>query len=105
MNATLSTTGGARAAQGASRFACALGAIVMRTLALVVFVLMSLAEPFLAMALGALSLASFVVAVLFGFILREPFAHRWEVLGASVLFLLAYLLYRALMLGVQRLLA
>lgn len=105
MNVPFPTTAGARAAHRASCISRELVAIVLRAIALLVFVLMSLAEPFLAMALGALSLASFVVAVLFGFILREPFAQRWEVLGASVLFLLAYLLYRALMLGVQRLLA
>jgi hypothetical protein len=78
--------------------------LTIRAAALVLFMLMSLAEPFLAVILGALALACFFVAVLFGFILHMPFQHRWDVLGASVVFLMAYLIYRAVMLGVQRLL-
>ena len=78
--------------------------LALRAVALVAFVLMSLAEPFLAVILGVLALACFFVAVLFGFILHMPFQHRWDVLGASVLFVMAYLLFRAIMLGVQRLL-
>ena len=78
--------------------------LALRAVALVVFVLLSLAEPFLAVILGVLALACFCVAVVFGFILHMPFQHRWDLLGASVLFVMAYLLFRAIMLGVQRLL-
>jgi hypothetical protein len=65
---------------------------------------MSMAEPFLAIVLSALALGCFFVAVLFGFIFHAPFPHRWFVLGASVVFLMTYVLYRFVMLGVQRLL-
>jgi hypothetical protein len=84
----------------------ATGALVLmiRACALVLFMVMSLAEPFLAVVLSALAIGCFFVAVLFGFIFHAPFPHRWSVLGASVLFLLLYVLYRFLMQGVQRLL-
>jgi hypothetical protein len=84
----------------------ATGALVfmIRACALVLFLLMSMAEPFLAVVLGALALGCFFVAVLFGFIFHAPFEHRWFVLGASVVFLLLYVTYRFLMQGVQRLL-
>ncbi len=84
----------------------ATGALVLliRACALVVFLVMSMAEPFLAVVLGALAIGCFFVAVLFGFIFHAPFPHRWFVLGASVVFLLLYVLYRFVMQGVQRLL-
>jgi hypothetical protein len=78
--------------------------LALRAVALLAFVLMSLAEPFLAAIFGVLALGCFFDAVLFGFILHMPFQHRWDVLGASVLFVMAYLLFRAIMRGVQRLL-
>lgn len=87
------------------RIASALGVLSLRGAALVLFALMSLAEPFLAVVLGFASLACFSVAMLFGFILHAPFPHRWFVLGASVFFLMLYLAYRFAMLGVQKLLA
>jgi hypothetical protein len=79
--------------------------LTLRGSALVLFALLSLAEPFLAAVLGFASLACFAVAVLFGFILHAPFPHRWFVLGGSVFFLLLYLAFRFVMLGVQKLLA
>ncbi|MGO9682170.1 MAG: hypothetical protein ACLPTZ_06170 [Beijerinckiaceae bacterium] len=84
----------------------ATGALVLmiRACALAIFMVMSLAEPFLAVVLSALAIGCFFVAVLFGFILHAPFPHRWYVLGASVVFLLLYVLYRFAMQGVQRLL-
>ena len=78
--------------------------LIIRASALVLFLAMSLAEPFLSVILSALALGCFFVAVLFGFILHAPFPHRWFVLGASVVFLALYVLYRFLMQGVQRLL-
>jgi hypothetical protein len=82
------------------------GALVLmiRACALVVFMVMSMAEPFLAVLLSALAIGCFFVAVLFGFIFHAPFPHRWYVLGASVVFLLLYVLYRFVMQGVERLL-
>lgn len=84
----------------------ATGALVLmiRACALVVFMMMSMAEPFLAVVLSALAIGCFFVAVLFGFIFHAPFPHRWYVLGASVVFLLLYVLYRFAMQGVQRML-
>ena len=84
----------------------ATGALVLmiRACALVVFMVMSMAEPFLAVVLSALAIGCFFVAVLFGFIFHAPFPHRWFVLGASVVFLMLYVLYRFVMQGVQRLL-
>ena len=84
----------------------ATGAVVLmiRACALVLFMVMSLAEPFLAVVLSALAIRCFFVAVLFGFIFHAPFPHRWYVLGASVVFLLLYVLYRFVMQGVERLL-
>jgi len=78
--------------------------VMIRACALVLFMVMSMAEPFLAVVLSALAIGCFFVAVLFGFIFHAPFPHRWFVLGASVVFLLLYVLYRFVMLGVQRLL-
>ena len=84
----------------------ATGALVLmiRACALVLFMVMSLAEPFLAVMLSALAIGCFFVAVLFGFIFHSSFPHRWYVLGASVVFLLLYVLYRFAMQGVERLL-
>ena len=76
----------------------------IRAVALVAFLLMSLAEPILAVVLSVLAVGCFSVAVLFGFILHAPFSHRWFVLGASVFFLAVYVMFRFLMQGVQRLL-
>jgi len=78
--------------------------LMIRACALIVFLVMSMAEPFLAVVLSALAIGCFFVAVLFGFIFHAPFPHRWYVLGASVVFLLMYVLYRFVMQGVQRLL-
>ncbi|MGH8336967.1 MAG: hypothetical protein ACRETL_09165 [Gammaproteobacteria bacterium] len=75
----------------------------IRATSLVVFLLMSLAEPVLAVVLSGMALACFAVAILFGFILHAPFPHRWFVLGASVVFLASYLLFRFVMLCVERL--
>jgi hypothetical protein len=84
----------------------ATGALVLtiRACALVVFMVMAMAEPFLAVVLSSLAIGCFLVAVLFGFIFHAPFPHRWFVLGASVVFLLLYVLYRFVMQGVERLL-
>jgi hypothetical protein len=79
-------------------------ALMIRACAFVVFLLMSLAEPFLAVVLSALALGCFFVAVLFGFIFHAPFPHRWFVLGASVVFLMLYVLFGLALQGVQRLL-
>jgi predicted membrane protein len=56
----------------------AAGALVLliRACALVLFTVMSLAEPFLAVVLIALALGCFFVAVVFGFIFHAPFHHR-----------------------------
>jgi hypothetical protein len=78
--------------------------LVIRACAFVVFLLMSMAEPFLAVILSTLALGCFLVAVLFGFIFHAPFPHRWFVLGASVVFLALYVLYGVALQGVQRLL-
>ena len=91
----------ARLSAGAATGAIAL---MIRACALVIFMVMSMAEPFLAVVLSVLAIGCFFVAVLFGFILHAPFQHRWHVLGASVVFLLLYVLYRFVMQGVQRLL-
>jgi hypothetical protein len=71
--------------------------------AFVLFLGMAMAEPILAVGLCGMALACFSVAVLFGFILPTPFHHRWFVLGASIAFLGAYLLFRWVMLALERL--
>ncbi len=91
-------------AAGVADAAMGLIVLVIRAAALAVFLVMSLAEPFLAVVLSGLSIGCFVVAVLFGFIFHAPFGHRWFVLGASVVFMSAYVLYRFVMQGVQSLL-
>ena len=78
--------------------------MMIRGCALVVFMVMAMAEPFLAVVLSSLAIGCFLVAVLFGFIFHAPFPHRWFVLGASVVFLMLYVLYRFAMQGVERLL-
>ncbi len=77
--------------------------LMARAAALIIFVLMSLAEPVFAAVLSSLAIGCFFVSVLFGFIFHAPFQHRWFVLGASVVFMLMYFLYRFVMLGVERL--
>lgn len=104
MNKQIANSGIVNAAPFVSSAAKGSLVFVIRGVALVVFVTMSLAEPFLAVGLSALALGCFCVAVLFGFILHAPFPHRWFVLGAGLLFLLLYVLYRFAMQGVQRLL-
>jgi len=104
MNANTPTAGFSPAARTSGVIVAGVVTLALRSVALVLFVLLSLAEPFLAVIFGVLALACFCAAVLFGFILHMPFQHRWDVLGASVLFVMAYLLFRAIMLGVQRLL-
>jgi len=77
-------------------------ALALRVVAAAVFVVMAMAEPFLAVILGACAFGCFFVSVLFGFILRMPFEHRWAVLGIGVGFVLTYVAFRFVMLGVQR---
>lgn len=104
MRNELVETGFARTARISAGAATGALVLMMRTCALILFMAMSMAEPFLAVALSALALGCFFVAVLFGFIFHAPFPHRWFVLGASVVFLMTYVIYRFVMLGVQRLL-
>jgi hypothetical protein len=85
---------------GATVLAAAI--VLLRGLAYGVYILLAAAEPFLAVVLGTLALGCFWVAVIFGFVLKEPFAQRWHVLGASVVFILIYVVYRFIMRGVQR---
>lgn len=68
---------------------------------LVVYTAMALAEPVVGMVLSLFAFASFWVAILFGFVFKMPFAHRWQVLGASIACLLLYGAY----LGLMRLIA
>jgi len=77
-------------------------ALALRVVAAAVFVVMAMAEPFLAVVLGACAFGCFFVSVLFGFILRMPFEHRWAVLGIGVGFVFTYVAFRFVMLGVQR---
>jgi hypothetical protein len=97
-------SGHSRSAQLTGNAATAALVLVIRACAFVVFLLMSMAEPFLAVVLSTLALGCFFVAVLFGFIFHVPFPHRWFVLGASVVFLMVYVLYGVALQGVQRLL-
>jgi len=97
-------SGLSRGARLTGNVATAAFVLVIRACAFVVFLLMSMAEPFLAVVLSALALGCFFVAVLFGFIFHAPFPHRWFVLGASVAFLMLYVLYGLALRGVQRLL-
>jgi hypothetical protein len=100
----IADSGLSRTARFTGSGATAAIALMIRACALVLFMVMSMAEPFLAVVLSALALGCFFVAVLFGFILHAPFPHRWHVLAASVVFLLLYVLYRFVMQGVERLL-
>jgi hypothetical protein len=100
----IANSGLPRTARFTGRAATGAVVLMIRACALVVFMVMSMAEPFLAVVLSALAIGCFFVAVLFGFIFHAPFPHRWFVLGASVVFLLLYVLYRFVMQGVQRLL-
>jgi hypothetical protein len=97
-------SGLSRSARLTGNTATAALVLVIRACAFVVFLLMSMAEPFLAVVLSALALGCFFVAVLFGFIFHAPFPHRWFVLGASVVFLMLYVLYGLALQGIQRLL-
>jgi hypothetical protein len=100
----ITDSGLSRTARFTSGAATGAIALIVRACALVLFMVMSMAEPFFAVVLSALAIGCFFVAVLFGFIFHAPFPHRWHVLGASVVFLLLYVLYRFVMQGVQRLL-
>jgi hypothetical protein len=100
----IADSGLSRTARFTGRAAPGAVVLMIRACALIVFMVMSMAEPFLAVVLSALAIGCFFVAVLFGFIFHAPFPHRWYVLGASVVFLLLYVLYRFVMQGVQRLL-
>jgi CBS domain containing-hemolysin-like protein len=51
-----------------------------------------------------LMIRAFALVVFMVMAMAEPFPHRWYVLGASVVFLMSYVLYRLVMQGVQRLL-
>ena len=104
MKSDIADNGFSRAARLSAGAATGTVVLMIRACALVLFMLMSLAEPFLAVVLSALAIGCFLVAVLFGFIFHAQFPHRWFVLGASVVFLLLYVLYRFVMQGVQRLL-
>ena len=104
MKIDIAESGLARTARQSGSAVTAAIVLLIRACAFVLFMAMSLAEPFLAVLLSALALGCFFVAVLFGFIIHAPFPHRWFVLGASVAFLLLYTLYRFVMQGVQRLL-
>ena len=104
MKSNVADGGFSRAAHRSAGAARGTLVLAVRACALVLFILMSMAEPFLAVVLSALALGCFFIAVLFGFIFHAYFPHRWFVLGASVVFLLLYVLYRFLMQGVQRLL-
>lgn len=76
---------------GATRgFVGALLQLIWRPIALVAFVFLAMLEPFVGVILSAMAFGCFAVAMLFGFILQMPFAQRWQVLGASLLFMLAY---------------
>jgi hypothetical protein len=100
----IAESGFSRAAHLSTDAAAGALVLILRAGALVLYMVMSLAEPFLAVVLSSLAIGCFFVAVLFGFIFHASFPHRWFVLGASVVFLLLYVLYRFLMQGVQRLL-
>ena len=104
MRNDIAGSGLSRTARFSGSAATAAIALMIRACALVLFMVMSMAEPFLAAVLSALAIGCLFVAVLFGFIFHAPFPHRWHVLGASVVFLLLYLLYRFVMQGVQRIL-
>ena len=103
MNNPTTTHAIPRAARYSAGVATGALVLMIRGAAAVVFLLMAMAEPFLAVALSSLAIGCFSVAVLFGFILQAPFHHRWFVLGASVVFMMTYVLYRFVMLGVLRL--
>ena len=76
--------------------------LALRAVALVVYVLVALAEPFIGVGLSVLAFGTFFVAVLFGFLLQAPFPHRWEMLFASVGFMLLYGAYLGLQSMLQR---
>ena len=73
------------------------GSVALRGVAMLALIVMVMAEPIIAVVLGALSLGCFFVSVLFGFILHAPFQHRWEVFAFSIVFAVLYCLYRQAM--------
>ena len=79
-------------------------AVVMavRLSLLLVFALLALAEPFIALVLCGLGYGLFFFTVLFGFILQAPFPHRWGMLLISVICLAVYLAYIGAMHWVAR---
>ena len=98
-------SGLSRSARLTGNAATAALVLVIRACAFVVFLLMSMAEPFLAVVLSTLALGCFFVAVLFGFIFHAPFPHRWFVLGRVRGVLGCFTSYIGVALqGVQRLL-
>jgi hypothetical protein len=76
--------------------------LALRALALLVYVVLAMAEPFIGIVLSVLAFGTFAVTVLFGFILQMPFPHRWEMLFASVGFMLLYGAYLGLLSWLQR---
>lgn len=76
--------------------------LALRGVALVLYVLMAMAEPFIGVVLSVLAFGTFFVTVLFGFLLQVPFPHRWEMLFGSVGFMLLYGLYLGLLSLLQR---
>lgn len=94
--------GWVRAGGGALRLLLGTVKLAVRGVALVAYILLSMAEPIVGVILCVLAFGSFATAVLFGFILQAPFEHRWTVLAASVVLMLAYGLYLGLIRLLQR---
>lgn len=92
----------ARAGVGAWRLLWGTVLLGARAVALVAYILLSMAEPFIGVVLCALAFGAFATAVLFGFILQAPFEHRWTVLAASVVLMLAYWVYLSVIRLLQR---
>jgi hypothetical protein len=74
--------------------------LLWRPIALVAYLFLAMLEPFVGVILSVMAFGSFAVAILFGFVFQVPFPHRWHVLGASFVFMIAYGVY----LGIMRLL-
>ena len=89
-------------AAGAKDLAKGVVLLGLRAVALLAYVVLALAEPFIGVVLSAFAFGCFAVAVLFGFILRVPFAHRWEVLALAVVSMLLYGLYLGVLGLLQR---
>ena len=90
--------------EGAKDFGKGFGLLALRAIALPVYIVLSLAEPFIGIILSFLAFGCFAVAVLFGFIFQVHFPHRWEVLGAAVVFMLIYFAYLSIVALLARLL-